>query len=87
MKSTSDNENNAPQYPASVTRPELIRAMLLIDRARRIVFDSLDYLDKADVVDRRNLSDTLLANFCDLEDNVGLLLRDRLVFDISECGR
>lgn len=74
----------AVSYPESVTRPELLRAMLLIDQARRIVFDSLDYLEKVDVVDRRELSDALLANFCDLEDNIGTLLRDRLVIDIME---
>lgn len=77
-------ETGTPQYPESVTRPELLRAMLLIDQARRIVFDSLDYLEKVDVVDRRELSDALLANFCDLEDNIGTLLRDRLVIDIME---
>lgn len=83
MKSKT-NTANAPQYPTSVTHPELLRAMLLIDQARRIVFASLDYLEKVDVVDRRELSDALLANFCDLEDNIGTLLRDRLVIDIME---
>lgn len=77
-------KSGAVSYPESVTRPELLRAMLLIDQARRIVFDSLDYLDKVDVVDRRELSDALLANFCDLEGNIGTLLRDRLIIDIME---
>ena len=71
-------------YPESITNPELIRALTLIDTARRIVFDNLDYLDTNDVVDRHELSDRLLCEFCDLEDDIAMLLHDRLCFDLFD---
>lgn len=89
MEKTIQDRQHTPtfpevNYPESITNPELIRALTLIDTARRIVFDNLDYLDTNDVVDRHKLSDRLLCEFCDLEDDIAMLLHDRLCFDLFD---